>query len=134
MLHWFWTSYIIMNANIQSKVILHWHGFLYEPCIEYDWNCMIKEGGIHHQDTLVWIFRLFDYIKCYSNNLRMLAPELFSSTAQDAIIYYKLVRYRSHWCRYIEHVLLNSNQVQKMWKFKFWKDFVGTIFWGGSLL
>jgi hypothetical protein len=56
--------------------------------------------------------------------LRKLAPELFSSTAQDALMYYLLVRYRLHWCRHIAHVLLDSIQVQKMWKF------IKRVWWG----
>ena len=36
------------------KAILLWHGFLYEPCIEFGWNHVMKEGGICHQDTPVW--------------------------------------------------------------------------------
>jgi hypothetical protein len=82
----------------------------------------------------IWLTPLLKTSISYSmralNQLRRLAPELFSSTAQDAMIYYQLIRYRSHWCRHITHVLLNSIQVQKMYQFKFWKGFVGTIFLG----
>jgi hypothetical protein len=52
-------------------------------------------------------------LKSNAIKLRKLAPELFRMIAQDAIINYWMVRYRSDWCRHIAHVLPNAIQIQK---------------------
>jgi hypothetical protein len=87
-------------------------------------------GNILAFDTLY--LKVAYYIWFLFNGLRRLAPELFSSTAKDAIIYYSiLIPLVQTYCTSLTELCPGT---KKMCHFKFWKGFAGTIFWGGRLL
>jgi hypothetical protein len=99
---------LILHVHVYKQRVLYIHLFTY-----IHWNSIVLSldliSAIHY-DIHVHVFNCHIFLK---EPLKRLAPEPFSSTAQNAIIYYWMVRYRSHWCKHIAHVLLNSNQVQQ---------------------
>jgi hypothetical protein len=76
-------------------------------------TCVHSLKNILDSYAVHFIMKIYIYMLLTPSSriLRKIAPELFSTTTQDARINYLLVRYWSQWYSHTPHVLLNSIQM-----------------------